>query len=597
MRHPHYLTSNKQNEIPMRCIFVDTETRSIPINETETEQVLTFGWAAYVRRYDSDKWGKPKWIRFETPDQLWDFVESKSAKNSKLYVFAHNLAFDLPVLKGMQILSDRGYTLKSPIIDGPPTILPFRKESKTILLLDSLNFFRMPLSSMGEFVGLEKLEMPTEGGTDALWDDYCKRDVTILMEAMIQYLNLVRTWDLGNFQKTLPAQAFTCFRHQFMNKPIFIDANEMALSIARDSYKGGRVEAFRLGKIHEDVYYYDVNSMYPYLMSVTKTPVKLRFVASQKITMDELNICEDESAIAQVLISTADPVFGIRLNGRLTFPVGEYRTTLAWPELMHARDNNLITKVEKLVVYESAIIFKEYVDFFYQERLKARREGNKPLEVISKLFGSSLYGKFGQMGKVFKDIDTVDNQEVLVWKEWDVQEKRVVVMRQLGGVIQELSTEGESRNSHPAISSTISSAGRMMLWGLMVIAGRDNVLYCDTDSLMVTKQGSVNLSQYIDDVKMGWLKNEWSSNSVVIHGPKDYQFGAKAKTKGISSNSLYLGNNTWQQPQFIGFNGMVRAGNLNRQVIKTVTKTLKREYKKGTVKNGKVSPYRLELMD
>lgn len=48
----------------------------------------------------------------------------------------------------------------------------------------------------------------------------------------------------------------------------------------RSSYTGGRTQAFCMGKIPEqlgDVFYLDINSMYPWIMSIIQFPVDLHY--------------------------------------------------------------------------------------------------------------------------------------------------------------------------------------------------------------------------------------------------------------------------------------------------------------------------------
>ncbi len=263
MRRAHFLTANSQGQLPVRLVFFDTETKPVPTNDPETtDQRLWFGYGAYVRRMEDYQWSSPKWIRFEEPEEFWSWILELSAEKTALYVFAHNLGFDVSVTKGFDFLVENGWEGQRPILDDPPSVIKYKKDGRTIVLLDTLNFFRVPLFVLGQSVGIEKLEMPAYTDPILQWETYGHRDVEVILYAMLQWLDFVRTEDLGNFSKTLPGQSLTAFRHRFMTHKIFIDDNEDALELARKAYHGGRTECFKIGKFYQSVHCVDINSQY-----------------------------------------------------------------------------------------------------------------------------------------------------------------------------------------------------------------------------------------------------------------------------------------------------------------------------------------------
>lgn len=275
----------------------------------------------------------------------------------------------------------------------------------------------------------------------------------------------------------------------------------------------------------------------------------------------------------------------------MVFPVGTFRTVLATPELRRALSMGHIRKVHRLALYEHAVLFSEYVLYFWNHRLEAKRQGDETLSWLLKLMLNSLYGKFGQSGRVYEDRDLTLDDEIKSWVELDADTGEVHHYRQFGGLIQELSREGESRDSHPAIAAHVTSAGRSLLWSLMSTAGRENVYYCDTDSLFVNDEGLHRLRHHMDSGELGALKLEWSSDSVEIFGCKDYVVDGSRKIKGIRKNAEVLGSGVFVQDVFRGFKGMLRDGDLDRQLITRTRKVLTREYRKGTPDpTGRVLP-------
>lgn len=596
MRRCHYLKANHKSESPSAVIYFDTETRETKLSDTEKRLDLSFGFALYTRRIASGKWGADDWTRFETLAGFWSFVEAHARPKTKLYVIAHNLIFDLTITHGFKELPARGWKLTKAIIDDPPSILVYRKDKMTLCLIDSFNYFHSSLAELGESIGLSKLTMPGEGATPEEWDVYCRRDVEVLRAAMESYIEFVKHNDLGNFQLTQASQAFNAYRHRFMHHAILIDCNDKALELARNSYYGGRTEAFYLGETEGDFYLLDVNSMYPFVMSVFEYPTILQSVY-HRVTVPELaEIIEASLVIGDVDLSTDEPAYPLRRKDGLVFPVGSFRAALPTPELKYALEHGHIKRVRRLALYRGARLFEDYVTTLYNLRRDYKAAGNKPFQYLCKLMLNSLYGKFGQCGRVYTDSGAADSLEPRSWDEWDADRKCFVKYRQFGGLVQSYKNEGESYNSSPAIASHVTGYARAWLWKLICQAGRENVYYCDTDSILTNKAGYDILAPlYVGD-SLGELKLERRFASLRINGPKDYRFGETTKIKGIRKNAVKLGDNVYSQERFSKFKGMVARGDLESMVITDTTKTLRRRYHKGErLDSGRIAPLHYKL--
>jgi hypothetical protein len=98
----------------------------------------------------------------------------------------------------------------------------------------------------------------------------------------------------------------------------------------------------------------------------------------------------------------------------------------------------------------------------------------------------------------------------------------------------------------------------------------------------------------MDDSELGMLKVEWESESMIINGLKDYVVDGTAKIKGIRKDAEEVSPGIFTQEQFRGIEGMIRDGDMDRILIRTVTKKLMRQYLKGQVaETGRVFPLQL----
>ncbi|MBA7587706.1 hypothetical protein ES708_29740 [subsurface metagenome] len=122
-------------------------------------------------------------------------------------------------------------------------------------------------------------------------------------------------------------------------------------------------------------------------------------------------------------------------------------------------------------------------------------------------------------------------------------------------------------------------------------AGDDHVFYCDTDSLIVDKQGLDNLASEISPTDIGKLKLQDTSMKLVIHGLKDYVFGSKVVIKGIPKSAKKLSDNDYEVYQSLGIRTGLHKHEIDKVIWRKMVKHLNRVYKKGTITDtGKVIP-------
>ncbi|KKM64425.1 hypothetical protein LCGC14_1501540, partial [marine sediment metagenome] len=311
-----------------------------------------------------------------------------------------------------------------------------------------------------------------------------------------------------------------------------------------------------------------------------------------RTSLEELqSLCSEHCVVADVTLSTFHPHYPKKVPGWTVFPVGEFRTVLNTPELKLALTNGCVKAIHRATVYECSVVFKEYVNFFYEQRMEARTKGDQVLATLCKLMMNSLYGKFGQNGRKYEKKYEVMNDDIKSWLEWDADGRTLHKYRQFAGVVEELQREAESTESFPAIAGHITSAARCLLLDFIRQAGESEVFYCDTDSLFVSERGYEHLVGRISEYQLGWLKKEWESDSVTIYGAKDYEIGDKLKRKGVRKDAIEVSPATYRQVQFRGFKGMIQDGDLNHMEITQITKHLTRDYLKGTVDpEGRVHP-------
>jgi len=598
VRKYHKLTALKTNSNRFTNVYVDTETKSHKIDQT-TENLEFLLGVAELRAYNTDLTTRYQDdLMFDNIDIFFDWLVKYNQRYKKMLLYAHNLDFDFTVLDTLHKLTNRGYRVDYFVVDNYAFIIRFKHDKSTIEMIDSMMILRASIKDLGSMLKLPKLKIPTvdENNKQDMFV-YCKRDVDVLRESLENYFRFVRENDLGSIAKTVPSQAMIAFRHRFYSNNIIIHGNKNIDEKELYSYHGARAEAFFIGSLeNQKIYYLDVNSLYPYVMHENEYPIE--YLGSvQNPSVSQLKQALDKHCvIAKVDIETDEPFLPFSTE-KLIFPVGRFTGWYSTPELLYGLENYNILKVHEMLLYKKAPLFKSYVDFFYGLKSKYKSEGNDIYYYLTKLFLNALYGKFGQRNteyvKEYED-HTVDFGIRYIF---DPVRNDIDYEIIIDHVVYKKGERETAENSFIAIASHVTAYSRMYMWQLMKRAGLENIYYMDTDSLFVNETGKTNLRDYIDDYRLGALKIEKESSTMMIRAVKDYTFDQRDVIKGVKGNSEKVDDNTYITKQFTRFKTNLKNNNLNIIQITDNVKRLTRNYDKGQVtESGRVYPINLSLI-
>jgi len=593
-RTAHALQKEKTLTIPRHFIFFDTETKPVKNADGDIRQDFKLAWALYYRRGHDRHKELTEWQYISEPSKFWEMVFDKCQQKQRLWVIARNVVFDFTVCKGWQYLRAEGYKVKFFHNNGVCAIVTVKKGNKTIVFLDSLNWFTESIAKTGKRIGIPKMQIDFETCTMQELSDYCKNDVLIEFENFRLFIAFLQANAISRLCYTKASTAMAAYLFRHYHTPIYIHNNKEATRLERESYKGGRCECFQIKDFgHETFYILDVNSLYPYCMADNLFPTKYQ----QLLHTMELQTCRDlletNSITAKVIVKTDQPVYAIK-RSRTIFPVGQFETTLCSPELKYALDHNHILQITDAVIYEHAGIFSSYVKTMYALRQEFKASGANEYETICKFLLNSLYGKFGQKAENWVKIGNAPNHADCEEMLFTNNPRRVTRIRYLLGEIFELKGYTEAYNSFPAIAAHVTAFARVYLWELMKCCGHGNYVYCDTDSLIVNKQGLSNLAMYCNDTKLGKLKLEKTVSHLEIRGLKDYTADAKVAIKGIRKTAIRTADGGYMQESWPSFRGIFKTPDVNTYTVKSITKHLSREYTKGDVNEyGLVTPFHL----
>jgi len=453
-----------------------------------------------------------------------EFIETLLRYEYPRYrIFFHNAMFDLRFI--LQYCLERKIEFPAPIIRGGTYLMqeiPSVKKGAFTRFQDSYALIPVALGKFTKIFSLqdEKVKMAFDG-TDTL-DDFKKRcatDVKILYDGLEKFFSILPTARtsislsqsaMKDFITEAPNFKFTTKRD---GKEIIV--NEDLEQTARMGYFGGRNECFNYSDF-ESVYYYDINSLYPYVMLNNLYPVSIHKAEGKNVLKEQLYYVKATVELPYMYI----PPLPSKLN-KLYFTYGKVNGWFYSPEFRLIEGIADRIQIHQAYAFTPSKLFKEFVSKYWAIRQQYQQEGNE-LQKVVKLYLNSLYGKFGQKREI-------ENREYL----FDIAEG----CEELSDGVYTKTTTDYSKATfiNPFISGFITSYARAELFKNL----SENSIYCDTDSIVSTKQLR-NVGK-----ELGQFKLEGKGRFKAF-APKTYFFltdkgEVKNKSKGVYREKISMG--------------------------------------------------------
>lgn len=473
--------------------------------------------------FDCETYGnKNKFLFAGVYDEKYNFFKNENQAISFLeklrlntHIVATNLSFDFNSL-----FHKSENFLNYEIIMKNGNYILCKKDN--ISFIDTLSISPFSVKKLGNLLKLDKFYYKNLGKIPKNkyeWNNikrYNSRDCLIskqFMEYWQESLNILG----GEFKLTIASCAMDLFRRKFLKFPIWHEKEDINEFIFK-SYYGGRVEAFKRGKI-KNYNYYDFNSLYPSVMC-NKFPLPS---SMEKINPDSILYCINKyEGISEVTIKSPDkmkyPLLPFRTKTKLIFPLGIFKGTYTNIELRKALSLGYeILKCHKGVIYRNTFYpFKSYVKTLYSLRIKYKTEKNDIMQYACKMLLNSLYGKFGS-----RHFDKIN-----FYLKNGFKRNYFELSENLGYEITKI--KADRNYIIPIFATYVTAYGRIKLYDMLVSL---NGIYCDTDSI-ITKD------IIPDSKKLGEMKLEKKIKTGYIIKPKMYLTDTEVKVKGLRSASI-----------------------------------------------------------
>ena len=557
----HFIRPNEANRYPRRIVCLDTEAR---IRETRKYERQTFRLAVASFDLIDPATMEPRKSELTTvfePEHLWEWITAKCKSKSRTVCFAHNLSYDLRISDGLRILHSLGWELTFLTLDTNRTVARFRKRGASLLLVDLSSWFPAPLDRVGDRVGIKKVPLPSQTASETDWAKRCIRDVEITREAALRLLKWLESNDLGSFRLTGPAQAMAAYRHRFMPRnSMLVHRDPDALAAERRAVWAGRCEVWRHGEVKGKLYEWDYRLAYLTIARETYLPIRLRGVLEDPSVQNVLRLSKSRCVLSDVTITTECPTVPTKSPDGICWPVGTFHTTLWDNELRLALTNGARCEVYKAWVYMRWPALTDWANWLLGLLANDGLPPDDLMRLMLKDWARSLVGRFGSRWPEWQKIAKLPDSKLELLPYLDKETGETGAYLQNGHDWFERSGYIEAPDSMPAVMGYIMAEARCRLWASMQAVGFENLVYVDTDSLVVNEAGNSMLAEVFPNTKPENLISKAEYKRGLFLGPRQIQLNTELRVAGLPKSAIQKGPRSFEAVVWEGLPESIRSG-------------------------------------
>lgn len=343
---------------------------------------------------------------------------------------------------------------------------------------------------------------------------YMIQDIYLLGGIMLRAQNIYMDhYNIDITSKiTLSALALTIFRMHFYDKdkhPIAVP-HRTAEEFIRRAYFGGHTDVYKPHGF--DLYYYDVNSLYPYVMKESPMPIGPAIWESNLKKKPLEDLYGFIEAIVVCPFNMKKPYLPYRDNKDLLYYlIGKFHGFYYSEELKYAKSLGYLIYPLRGFLYKKAYgLFEGFVTHMYENRLKARDAGNPGLAFVYKILMNSLYGRFGinpkstvseicktQRYSALLKLETFQNAYPLGNDYW------LCTYRTYDDITSTFLNSSGLQNTAVQLSAAITGHARIHMYPFI---SREDCYYTDTDSVVLSNKLT---EEFVSTTLLGKFKLEY----------------------------------------------------------------------------------------
>lgn len=552
----------------LAAVGLDVSPAPWTVNGGATPHIID-GTHIIVRRRGPNGWGSPKISVTTGWRDTWTFLDSLAASGRRVYVVASRASDALVMLHfwervkaGEVVLWHKGRGKdkagkttgkRHPLVmSGRPDIIGYTVRGSSFRWVSVTNWCYLSLKQMAERAGV-----PTPPVSDDLdrWE-YNKWPASLQSDIISRYMTGLIDWWLANgcgaWRDTPGAAAWSSFLRNSEDCKIVTHEIPEVQRLEDRACVGGRVAAWYFGDVGDadkwgeladspppgrkglgmvgPVHRFDVKAMYPTLLRDQLYPTAFvrRDVPlpGRQLTLHAVRVgIRSLLAVAAVRLLSPTPTTPVRCKGGTAYPTGRVDTVLTTPELLRAMDAGRVERVWDVAWYSPGRPFQQWAEWGLSLR-SAAEVGSSPVgKTVVKALLNSLTGRLARRRVRWVDCPSrIPDEDWGTFSENDPDSGKIIKFRSLARHVQREEREDWREGTLAACYAHLTAYGRLWMDDVRAVCGGREVLWQDTDGIIVTTLGSERLkaSPYYNPDEYGKLKFERTIHNLRIFTPKHY---------------------------------------------------------------------------
>ena len=461
-------------------------------------------------------------------------------EQSPLTIYFHNFSrFDGIILLKHLACHHKSYKLKPLMRNNRLYELAVYSGTKKLFCFrDSLNLLPGSLSSLANnlcpglgpkgSIAYDEVRLSNLASMKKNLLDYMKQDILLLGGVMQKAQEIYwKVYKVDIESKiTLSSLALSIFRMKYYdasNWPIHIP-NKNEDSFIRSAYYGGHTDVYK--PYGEDLYYYDVNSLYPFVMKEFPMPggVPVWHGNLDGQDLDSMFGFIEAYVVCPKTIKKPFLPYRDNKNQTLIFPTGEFVGVYYSEELKYARDlGYTVIPISGYLFERMESPFRDFVSSLFESRLEARKSGNEAMSYVYKILMNSLYGRFGINPKstTTEVCDQDRYNHLMRHSEFifgDMLSENNYIVAYHSNTDKGSDYWNPPKNSAVQLAAAITAYARIYMYPYI---SREDCYYTDTDSVVLGQQLP---KEVISSSVLGKFKLEDRVMKGYFLAPKSYYY-------------------------------------------------------------------------
>lgn len=567
-RRAHWYRPNEASRYPRRIISLDSEAVKVLERGREHHRLRCASLTFDVIDRATLEPRRTERVDVTDAEELWEWVEARTTVNERTVLWAHNLGYDLRLTRALELLPGRGWELQEFSLDSYRCWLRWKRGGRTLLMVDSISYVGRALVRFSDELGLEKPALPRPEAPLEEWVRRCRADTELLREIVLRLLRWLEAGDHGNYRMTGPAQASASFRHRFLERgQLLIHAEPEVLEAERRSAWTGRCEVWRHGHVDGPIVEWDFSLAYARIARDAQLPVRLRGELRRPTLSQLLAMGAGLAWLTEVEVETPAPVVPAELDGRIVWPVGRFVTTLWDVEVRELLAAGGTCRPRRAWLYRRGPLLQEWAQWVLEE-LEGPDQLRCPVaRAVVKGWSRSLIGRFGLRYPKWEQLGVAEEAALELVPFVSASSGATGTWLRLGHQVLEQSTVEESPDSAPAIMAYVMALARRRLWRAMQLVPAGELVYVDTDSLLVTAAGSPALERFSRTAEGEGLRVKAEYRAGTFWAPRQMELDGAARVAGLPRSSSRRGPKVWRAEVWEGPSEAIRRGRAGEVVV------------------------------